>query len=300
MAFKKKKKDSGVVKNLNDIVKISKEVIDHSYQKIVDRDWSEESEDFYNNSSSSGDSTIFKSENLEDVDQEPEQLDIEKEIKNLDTPQETLEKNDNLNQRVDIFFEKVKDFIEDKSVDGEISPFLNAGEKDILDDIKKVKNKVAGSFFDTKQLLIDVKKYLRDSILESPNNLKTKDLILELGKLLNEFFDETAKTTTSMTVITSLVPYEEPKQESKKEEVKEEPKQKPRQLSMWSEVFYTTEEIKTATVQNYEDENLTFKVTIESPKYADPFIVIKGKIFTDDIRIVNDFLAKFKQLALKE
>lgn len=300
MAFKKKKKDSGVVKNLNDIVKISKEVIDHSYQKIVDRDWSEESEDFYNNSSSSGDSTIFKSENLEDADQEPEQLDIEKEIKNLDTPQETLEKNDNLNQRVDIFFEKVKDFIEDKSVDGEISPFLNAGEKDILDDIKKVKNKVAGSFFDTKQLLIDVKKYLRDSILESPNNLKTKDLILELGKLLNEFFDETAKTTTSMTVITSLVPYEEPKQESKKEEVKEEPKQKPRQLSMWSEVFYTTEEIKTATVQNYEDENLTFKVTIESPKYADPFIVIKGKIFTDDIRIVNDFLAKFKQLALKE
>lgn len=286
MAFKKKR--NGVVKNLKDLEKIGEE---KGYLK---------SDDFYNNSSSSGDGAIFRSENLEDVDQEPEQLDIEKEIKNLDTPQEILEKNDNLNQRVDIFFEKVKDFIEDKSVDGEISPFLNAGEKDILDDIKKVKNKVAGSFFDTKQLLIDVKKYLRDSILESPNNLKTKDLILELGKLLNEFFDETAKTTTSMTVITSLVPYEEPKQESKKEEVKEEPKQKPRQLSMWSEVFYTTEEIKTATVQNYEDENLTFKVTIESPKYADPFIEIKGKIFTDDIRIVNDFLAKFKQLALKE
>lgn len=286
MAFKKKR--NGVVKNLKDLEKIGEE---KGYLK---------SDDFYNNSSSSGDGSIFKSENLEDVVQEPEQLDIEKEIKNLDTPQEILEKNDNLNQRVDIFFEKVKDFIEDKSVDGEISPFLNAGEKDILDDIKKVKNKVAGSFFDTKQLLIDVKKYLRDSILESPNNLKTKDLILELGKLLNEFFDETAKTTTSMTVITSLVPYEEPKQESKKEEVKEEPKQKPRQLSMWSEVFYTTEEIKTATVQNYEDENLTFKVTIESPKYADPFIEIKGKIFTDDIRIVNDFLAKFKQLALKE
>lgn len=245
--------------------------------------------------------SIFRSEELEDVDQEPEQLDIEKEIKNLDTPQEVLEKNDNLNQRVDIFFEKVKDFIEDKSVDGEISPFLNAGEKDILDDIKKVKNKVAGSFFDTKQLLIDVKKYLRDSILESPNNLKTYDLLFKLEKLLNEFFDETAKATTSMTVITSLVPYEEPKkEESKKEEVKEEPKQKPKQLSMWSEVFYTTEEIKTATVQNYEDENLTFKVTIESPKYADPFIEIKGKIFTDDIKVVNEFLDKFKTLALKQ
>jgi len=289
MAFKKKR--NGVVKNLNDVLKIAEEVINQSESFSSERRGGVEPSER---------GSIFRGENLEDVDQEPEQLDIESEIKNLDTPQEVLEKNDNLNQRVDIFFEKVKDFIEDKSVDGEISPFLNAGEKDILDDIKKVKNKVAGSFFDTKQLLIDVKKYLRDSILESPNNLKTKDLILELGKLLNEFFDETAKTTTSMTVITSLVPYEEPKQESKKEEVKEEPKQKPRQLSMWSEVFYTTEEIKTATVQNYEDENLTFKVTIESPKYADPFIEIKGKIFTDDIRIVNDFLAKFKQLALKE
>jgi len=290
MAFKKKR--NGVVKNLNDALKITEEVINQSKAFRVEiKKGIEPSER----------GSIFRSEKLEDVVQEPEQLDIEKEIKNLDTPQETLEKNDNLNQRVDIFFEKVKDFIEDKSVDGEISPFLNAGEKDILDDIKKVKNKVAGSFFDTKQLLIDVKKYLRDSILESPNNLKTYDLLFKLEKLLNEFFDETAKATTSMTVITSLVPYEEPKkEESKKEEVKEEPKQKPKQLSMWSEVFYTTEEIKTATVQNYEDENLTFKVTIESPKYADPFIEIKGKIFTDDIRIVNEFLDKFKTLALKQ
>lgn len=258
-----------------------------------------------NTSSPTGSESIFKSEELEDVNQEPEQLDIESEIKNLDIPQEVLEKKDNLNQRVDIFFEKVKDFIEDKSVDGEISPFLNAGEKDILDDIKRVKNKVDGSFFDTKQLLIkqlliDIKKYLRDSILESPNNLKTKDLILELGKLLNEFLDETAKITTAMTVIKSLVPYEETKEESKKEEVKEESSKKPRQLSMWSEVFYTSELIRTATVQNYEDENITFKVTIESPKYVDPFIEIRGKIFVDDIRTINDFLDKFKRLALNE
>lgn len=278
MAFKKKR--NGVVKNLNDVLKIAEEVVDE-----------QKSESFYYSAEKG--KVYFKSE----------QLDIEKEIKNLDTPQETLEKNDNLNQRVDIFFEKVKDFIEDKSVDGEISPFLNANEKDILDDIKKVKNKVAGSFFDTKQLLIDVKKYLRDSILESPNNLKTKDLILELGKLLNEFFDETAKTTTSMTVITSLVPYEEPKQESKKEEVKEEffnLKQKPKQLSLWTDVFNNTTLIGQTTIQNYEEEDITFKVTIESPKYADPFIEIKGKVFVDDIRNINDFLDKFKKLALKE
>lgn len=295
MAFKKvakSRKRNEVVKNLGDLPKVAEEVINDSESFSSERN---------GGVSPSERGSIFKSEKLEDVDQEPEQLDIEQEIKNLDTPQGILEKNDNLNQRVDIFFEKVKDFIEDKSADGEISPFLNAGEKDILDDIKKVKNKVAGSFFDAKQLLIDVKKYLRDSILESPNNLKTYDLLFKLEKLLNEFFDETAKATTSMTVITSLVPYEEPKkEESKKEEVKEEPKQKPKQLSMWSEVFYTTEEIKTATVQNYEDENLTFKVTIESPKYADPFIEIKGKIFTDDVRTVNDFLDKFKTLALKQ
>jgi len=293
MAFKKKR--NGTVKNLNDVIKASEDVFEETKGLLSI------AEKYRISNTPSEKESLFKSEALDEPD-EPEQLNIESEIKNLEINQETLEKNDSLNQRVDIFFEKVKDFIEDKSVDGEISPFLNAGEKNILDDIKKVKNKVAGSFFDTKQLLIDVKKYLRDAILESPNNLTTKDLILELGKLLNEFFDETAKTTTSMTVITSLAPYEEPKQEeSKKEEVKEEFfKQKPKQLSLWTEVFNNTTLIGQTTIQNYEEEDITFKVTIESPKYADPFIEIKGKVFVDDIRNINEFLDKFKKLALKQ
>jgi len=293
MAFKKKR--NGTVKNLNDVIKASEDVFEETKGLLSIP------EKYRISNTPLEKESLFKSEALDEPD-EPEQLNIESEIKNLEINQETLEKNDSLNQRVDIFFEKVKDFIEDKSVDGEISPFLNAGEKNILDDIKKVKNKVAGSFFDTKQLLIDVKKYLRDAILESPNNLTTKDLILELGKLLNEFFDETAKTTTSMTVIASLVPYEEPKQEeSKKEEVKEEFfKQKPKQLSLWTEVFNNTTLIGQTTIQNYEEEDITFKVTIESPKYADPFIEIKGKVFVDDIRNINEFLNKFKELALKQ
>jgi len=293
MAFKKKR--NGTVKNLNDVIKASEDVFEETKGLLSIP------EKYRISNTPLEKESLFKSEALDEPD-EPEQLNIESEIKNLEINQETLEKNDSLNQRVDIFFEKVKDFIEDKSVDGEISPFLNAGEKNILDDIKKVKNKVAGSFFDTKQLLIDVKKYLRDAILESPNNLTTKDLILELGKLLNEFFDETAKTTTSMTVITSLAPYEEPKQEeSKKEEVKEEFfKQKPKQLSLWTEVFNNTTLIGQTTIQNYEEEDITFKVTIESPKYADPFIEIKGKVFVDDIRNINEFLNKFKELALKQ
>jgi len=295
MAFKKKR--NGTVKNLNDVIKASENVFEETKGLLSIP------EKYRISNTPSEKESLFKSEALDEPDEpdEPEQLNIESEIKNLEINQETLEKNDSLNQRVDIFFEKVKDFIEDKSVDGEISPFLNAGEKNILDDIKKVKNKVAGSFFDTKELLIDIKKYLRDIILEDGNNLTTKELILELGKLLNEFFNETAKTTTSMTVITSLVPYEEPKEESKKEEVKEEFfKQKPKQLSLWTEVFNNTTLIGQTTIQNYEEEDITFKVTIESPKYSDPFIEIKGKVFVDDIRNVNDFLNKFKELALKQ
>jgi len=297
MAFKKKR--NGTVKNLNDVIKASENVFEETKGLLSIP------EKYRISNTPSEKESLFKSEALDEPDEpdEPEQLNIESEIKNLEINQETLEKNDSLNQRVDIFFEKVKDFIEDKSVDGEISPFLNAGEKNILDDIKKVKNKVAGSFFDTKELLIDIKKYLRDIILEDGNNLTTKELILELGKLLNEFFNETAKTTTSMTVITSLVPYEEPKEESKKEEVKEEffnLKQKPKQLSLWTDVFNNTTLIGQTTIQNYEEEDITFKVTIESPKYADPFIEIKGKVFVDDIRNINDFLDKFKKLALKE
>lgn len=226
-----------------------------------------------------------------------EQLNIESEIKKQDEINQQDQENqenkldydfETLPERTDTFFQKTKDFININNV----SILLNSPEDIIFNKISNLSN-----LDEKKQVVRDIKNYLKDLLIKDADNIEANDLILESNLLINEFTAKDSKTT-SVAEITSLVHYEAPKEEPKQE--LNEDKNGQLILLSWSDFSYQIEENRIVTVQNSEDEKLKFKVTPISPDYAEPYIQITGKIFPSDLKIVNSFLTKFKQIATKE
>lgn len=202
----------------------------------------------------------------ENGEKEPtEQLNIETEIKKQDESNQENKLDydfETLPERTNLFFTKTKDFIKLNLV------FQNSPEDIILN---KIENEDL-EYSDYKQLVRDIKNYLKDLLIKNPENIETTNLILECNLLINEFCAKES-LTTEIAVVTSLVHYEAPKEEPKQD--------KNGQLVLldWSDFSYQVEENRVVIVENSEEEKLKFKVTTISPDYADPYIQITGKIF---------------------
>lgn len=221
-----------------------------------------------------------------------EQLNIESEIKKQDEINQQDQENqknkldydfETLPERTNLFFTKTKDFINLNLV------FQNSPEDIVLN---KIENEDL-EYSDYKQLVRDIKNYLKDLLIKDAENIEAKDLILECNLLINEFTAKDSQTT-AMLEITSLVHYEAPKEEPKQD------KNGQLMLLNWDDFSQNIEENRFVVLENQEGEKIKIKVTSISKDFADPYIQVTGKIFLSDFKQIECQFDKFKKIVKKE
>lgn len=139
------------------------------------------------------------------------------------------------------------------------------------------------------------KQSLKDFCIKYPNSIVFKDFIMDLNSLMKEVLPE-----VGLAPVLSLVKIEEPKEAPKTESKEGKPKATKRdQLEIWQDMFSSIETSRSAThISNY-DEKVKIKIKVtESPDFADPFLTISGKIFTEDLQLIRNYLKEFENTHL--